>query len=205
MSSSATSSAVASTAEEIKAAATGHRPFSSAELDRAVQSLEGLAAAAGESSIDWAAYRELLVQFAHESHKQWERTATASEALAQILGGPDSSAFRSLFDRVLRDGNWSAAAAAAAARAEAQKPWVVLITGVNGARKTSSVYQLWFKEALAQALAAQHPGLSTAELPDGDNSFFRQLDYMVATLANEECRRLYAVTEMPLYAALKDR
>ena len=38
----------------------------------------------------------------------------------------------------------------------------------------------------------------------GSDSFFRQLDYMVATLANEECRRLYTVKDVKLYAALKD-
>ena len=89
------------------------------------------------------------------------------DALAQILGGPDSASFCTLFDRVLRDGNWGAAAAAAAVRPALQQPWVVLVTGVNGARKTSSVYQPWFKQALAQALARQHPDLSVEELPDG--------------------------------------
>ena len=38
----------------------------------------------------------------------------------------------------------------------------------------------------------------------GSDSFFRQLDYMVATLANEECRRMYTVKDVKLYAALKD-
>ena len=33
-----------------------------------------------------------------------------------------------------------------------KKPWVVLVTGVNGIRKTTSVYQPWFKKALAAAL-----------------------------------------------------
>lgn len=221
-------------ASEMKAAATDHRPFSGDELDRAVQSLQGVAEAGVVTSVDWHAYRELLAKFAHESHKQWDVTAAASDALAQILGAPDSASFCSLFERVLRDGNWAAAAAAAAGRPAGQKPWVVLITGVNGARKTSSVYQPWFKQALAQALARQHPELSAEELPDGalshtatliflsveardklvtaretclgtgNDSFFRQLDYMVATLANEECRRLYAVKDITLYAGLKD-
>lgn len=109
----------------------------------------------------------MQVKFAHESHKQWDRTAAASDALAQLLGGPDSGSFCTLFSRVLRDGNWDAAASAAAGRSATQQPWVILVTGVNGARKTSSVYQPWFKQALAQALAHQHPELSTEELPDG--------------------------------------
>ena len=49
-------------AEEIKAAATEHIPFSGEELDRAVASLQQVAEAAGVTSVDWPAYRELLVR-----------------------------------------------------------------------------------------------------------------------------------------------
>eukprot|EP01043_Picozoa_sp_COSAG02_P033795 COSAG02_NODE_2325_length_9132_cov_16.589752_4_plen_146_part_00 len=49
-------------AEEIKAAATEHSPFSGDELDRAVASLQQVAEAAGITSVNWAAYRELLVR-----------------------------------------------------------------------------------------------------------------------------------------------
>ena len=194
-----------------KAAAAANSAFTDDELNRAVSSLQGLLSASmadGGPGVripgDWAAYRELLAKWAHESHKQWERTDAASQELAAILGDPEGSAFRTLFDRVLRDGNWGGAEAAAAARPADFRPWVILVTGVNGARKTSSVYQPWFKDALRRALAAQHPELTEAELPDGDDSFFRQLDYMMATLGNEEFRNLYTVTDLPLYAALKD-
>jgi hypothetical protein len=49
-------------ADQIKAAATEHSPFSGEELDRAVASLQQVAEAAGVTSVDWAAYRELLVR-----------------------------------------------------------------------------------------------------------------------------------------------
>lgn len=179
-------------ASEMKAAATDHCPFSCHELDRAVQSLQGVAAAAAVTSVDWVAYRELLAKFAHESHKQWDFTATASDALAQILGTPDSTSFCSLFERVLRDGNWAAALAAAAGRPAGQKPWVVLVTGVNGARKTSSVYQPWFKQAVAEALARQHPELNAEELPDGTSH-----TATLNLLSGEPRDKLVTAREMP--------
>ena len=60
--------------------------------------------------------------------------------------------------------------------------------GVNGIRKTSAVYQPWFKRALSQALEAGEGGEAARlpteeELPDGNDSYFRQLDYMIATVA----------------------
>ena len=61
------------------------------------------------------------------------------------------------------------------------------IPGVNGIRKTSAVYQPWFKTALAQALeageGAEAAHLPTEDLPDGNDSYFRQLHYMIATVA----------------------
>lgn len=45
---------------------------------------------------------------------------------------------------------------------------------------------------LQQALGDQYVG-PMDELPDGQNSFFRQLDYMIATVASEEFRELYRV------------
>jgi hypothetical protein len=100
-----------------------------------------------------------------------------------------------MFERVLVDGNWNNAEAIAQAEKELQgqekvKPWVVLVTGVNGIRKTTSIHQPWFKDILAQALAGQGAG-PTQELPDGANSFFRQLDFIIATVANAEFATLY--------------
>jgi hypothetical protein len=55
------------------------------------------------------------------------------------------------------------------------------VSGVNGIRKTSSVHQQWFKDVLQQALGDSYMG-PKEDLPDGADSFFRQLDYMMATL-----------------------
>jgi hypothetical protein len=96
---------------------------------------------------------------------------------------------------------------------DCRKPWVVLVTGVNGIRKTTSVYQSWFKEALFAAL--QNSGVegdgdiadiaSADDLPAGSDSFFRQLDYMIATVANEEFKSLYLTQkEVEGYSELKD-
>eukprot|EP00965_Chrysotila_dentata_P064476 2137731-Pleurochrysis_carterae.AAC.2 len=97
---------------------------------------------AAVETVDWAALRALLVSSAHLSHKDWARTEAAASRLADIIGGPGDSAFDSMFERVLEGGNWAAAVQAAEARPAKAKPWVVLVTGVNGIRKTSSVYQV---------------------------------------------------------------
>ena len=187
--------------EEMKAAAVNQVPFNEAELDDAVTSLRMLAG--DDAAIDWAALRTLISKVGHVSHKDWAKTEEAAEELLGIIKGPDDEQFQRIMSRVLVDGNWPAAAAAAEARPETAKPWVVLVTGLNGIRKTSSVYQEWFKEVLHQALGQTYSG-PVEELPDGSNSFFRQLDYMMATLANTEFARLYRVEDMGDYAALKD-
>ena len=67
-----------------------------------------------------------------------------------------------------------------------------LVTGLNGIRKTTSVHQPWFKECLRQALGSQFDGAAD-ELPAGPDSFFRQLDFMIATIALEQFKTLYAL------------
>jgi hypothetical protein len=56
------------------------------------------------------------------------------------------------------------------------------------------MYQPWFNELLREAISG--PGGCNKDipevLPDGSNSFFRQLDHMIATLCNEEFSKLYA-------------
>jgi hypothetical protein len=62
------------------------------------------------------------------------------------------------------------------------------------------MYQPWFKDVLGEAISgptSTNVGRVDSEppkvvLPDGTNSFFRQLDHMIATLCNEEFSRLYA-------------
>lgn len=115
--------------------------------------------------------------------------------------------------QVIHDGHWVAAAEHSACQWDGDKafhPWVVLVTGLNGIRKTTSVHQPWFKQALANALGGNAmPYAGTTEtLPTGTNSFFRQLDYMIATVANEEFRSLYLQTageagDLAVYSEIK--
>ena len=138
--------------------------FSSSELDNIVLSLKSLAQP--DNSIDWPGVRTFLSQSAHLSHKDWAKTQENAGKLSDLIQGPEDPVFRSIFARVLEDGNWDGASAAASTRPPSFDPWVVLVTGVNGIRKTSSVYQPWFKTALAEALGDAHPGAAD-ELPDG--------------------------------------
>eukprot|EP00933_Yihiella_yeosuensis_P022177 TRINITY_DN17462_c0_g1_i2.p1 TRINITY_DN17462_c0_g1~~TRINITY_DN17462_c0_g1_i2.p1 ORF type:complete len:232 (-),score=40.69 TRINITY_DN17462_c0_g1_i2:163-858(-) len=67
------------------------------------------------------------------------------------------------------------------------------------------MYQPWFRQVLLKAL--EHDGgdlPSVEDLPDGNNSFFRQLDHIIATVANEDFRSLYTVEDVDRYSALKD-
>jgi len=189
-----------------KQAAGDASELSEAELDLALSSLQQ-AGSAAHDELDWAALRALLARSAHLPHKDWARTEAAAAELEALLSNPADATFRDLFHRVLTDGNWPVAAQAAASRTA--KPWVVLVTGVNGIRKTSAVYQPWFKTALSQALAeggeGGEGGIPTEDLPDGNDSYFRQLDYMIATVANLEFKRLYKdFDDVEMYAAYKD-
>lgn len=192
--------AIRTQTEAMKAASSAQTPFTDAELDTAIESLKMLGQ---ESDLDWAALRQLMSEVAHVSHKEWPKTEAAAENLRKIIGGPDDAHFQTIMQRVLSDGNWSAAQASAEKRADSSLPWVVLVTGVNGIRKTSSVYQQWFKQVLQEALGEQFNG-NMEDLPDGADSFFRQLDYMMATLANKDFARLYKVEDIKDYASLKD-
>ena len=136
---------------------------------------------------------DLLAQTAHTTHKNWPETAEASERLADIIAGPDDAVFQKVFQRVLEGGGWEKAVAAVASRGAASKPWAVLVTGLNGIRKTSSLYEPWFQEVLAEAMGMDSMNPQVADLPYGENSFFRQLDFIVATLANEDLAALPAL------------
>ena len=99
---------------------------------------------------------------------------------------------------MLSGGNWAGAMEAKINRNKNdknKKPWVVLVTGLNGIRKTTSIYQKFFKKLLSEAIVTPTTTTTTIvnidDLPDGNNSFFRQLDYMLATLANNEFEKLY--------------
>lgn len=173
--------------------------WSEADLDGVETSLKNLCSEAG--LVNWVALRALLSEQAHVGHKDWHNTKDAAHQLAAVLGGPHQAEFRNIFRRVLTDGHWDRAAEAAASREESDKPWVVLVTGLNGIRKTTSAYQPWFNQALQAAVRQSVAGenadspkrrkLDSRRMPDGHSSFFRQLDYMIASLANEEFRALY--------------
>jgi hypothetical protein len=190
-------------AAKVVADAKEERPFSEAELDAAVDSLRAL----NPTGVDWVKLRSLYARVAHLSHKDWHRTdAAATELRALLGGGPDDAAFRALFSRVLRDGMWDEAAARADQMHDT-KPWVVLIAGCNGIRKSSSVYQTWFREAVSAAIngsSSPTRKFAVEELPDGRNSFFRQLDFIVSTVSNDHLKRLYEIEDMGEYAAFKD-
>ena len=183
-------------ADAMKAAAAASTPFDDAELDTAVASLKAFLSADEQSSIEWGALRDLYARRAHLSHKDWSETEQSANSLAKILGGPDNACFRKIFARVLDDGNFDGAA-----NAFNEQPWIVLVTGLNGIRKTTSCYQRWFPSLLAKALTGQMP--SDQQLPTGQNSFFRQLDYMIATLALEHFKTLYTLDDVQVYSDLK--
>ena len=173
--------------------------------DDVLSSLQELAPS--ESKINWPKLQELLERTADTPYKEWSSTCAAADELQALLGDPSDDGFCAIFDRVLRDGNWAGAAACAASRGADDRPWVVLVTGLNGIRKTTSVYQPWFKPALAKSLAPLpefwHELID--DVPCGGDSFFRQLDFMIATVANERFRKLYATDDVAAYAELKEQ
>lgn len=190
-------------------------PFSDAELDSAILSIKNLAGPKGSSTLDWTALRSKIAECAHLSHKNFNRSTAFASDMKTLLKGASDETFKAVFKRVLEDGNWAGASSYAdslkkAGRTENQKPWAVLVTGLNGIRKTSSIYQPWFREALQQALAEEKLDASEQEgLPVGENCFFRQLDFLVATMANQAFHDLYdsAVIkdeDVLTYARLKD-
>ena len=158
------------------------QPFSSSEIDKTITSLQRIVKIDEINNFNWSEINEFVLDSAHQPHKEWSLTEASANKLYSLIGGPDDDKFRYMFHRVLEDGNWDNAKSSTSDRNSKQfKPWVVLVTGVNGIRKTTSVYQPWFKEVLHKALGSSFNGL-IEELPDGNDSFFRQLDYMIATL-----------------------
>jgi hypothetical protein len=175
----------------------GGLPFTETEINSAAESLVALEPEFSQKVDD---YKKILKECAHLSHKNWKLTECFSDKLSEIIGrNVDSKMFQTLFKRVLDGGNWNSAMKHRLKQKNnksKQKPWVVLVTGLNGIRKTTSVYQPFFKTLLKEALVmptATNPAtIHVDDLPDGNNSFFRQLDYMLATLANNEFKSLYS-------------
>ena len=183
-------------------------PFTTDEIQDVINSLKNITPK--DSTIEWDALERLLVDVAHLSHKDWHVSDTNSDKMAEILlpdgTGLTTAQSHQMFERILHDGNWDGAKTHANAMNKAgenNKPWAVLVTGVNGIRKTTSVYQPWFSSVLQEALISppsvkEETNFTLDVLPNGDNSFFRQLDHMICTLCNEDFSTLYALTGVQL-------
>jgi len=200
-------------ADEMNQLAKEEKPFTTHELDEIMASLSDILPPSppndDESSTvrpNLPAIRSLLQEVGHLPYTEWEKTANSASRLRALLLGEGKGGltdeFRFMFDRVLTEGNWDAAATATGtsdASANDERPWAVLVTGLNGIRKSTSVYQPWFEELLREAIASpprEDIASSTTleELPTGHNSFFRQLDHMIATLVNRHFCTLYVLT-----------
>jgi len=195
-------------AKLMKERASTEHPFTEEEIEGVLTSFQSLLPAESKSEIDLEKLKNLLKEVPHLSHKQWDRTGTSSASLQDILlpstaGKTEcglNSDFESVMERVLNEGNWFGAASAAVPGNG--KPWAVLVTGVNGIRKTTSIYQPWFQDLLAEAIVLPKdpnekiPSKEIAKdiLPTGQNSFFRQLDHMITIIAKKEFENLYTMT-----------
>eukprot|EP00797_Seminavis_robusta_P036249 Sro91_g047580.2 (394) ;mRNA; r:25729-26910 len=193
-------------------------PLSKAELQDILHSIQNVCPSSTDSTstvVDLKKLESTLSDVAHISHKDWTVTEANSKILGDILlpDGMTSPVARQLLERILKDGNWDAAATHAKTHHDNNLPWAVLVTGVNGIRKTTSIYQDWWPKLLQEALVPPSTAdkddettkkrKSTEEfpmeqLPAGSNSFFRQLDHMIATLCNEDFKALYVLTEKEL-------
>jgi hypothetical protein len=171
-------------------------PLTDSELNDVINSIQNVIPKAAQ--LDYDALRNILSEIAHLSHKDWIRTGINSEKLGQVLLPQGMCPHtRQMLERILVEGNWNGAEKHASEKVTDDMPWAVLVTGVNGIRKTTSIYQPWFPHLLAEALTAPEGSNTTFDkraLPFGSNSFFRQLDHMIATLCNEDFAQLYALT-----------
>lgn len=155
--------------------------FTSEEIDVLNQSLRNL-----DKHVDENAFGEFWSSVAHIPHmKDWQSTMKNVEKLSSLMKlNADLVGQEKWLHRVLEDGHWEAASSK-------EKPFVVLVTGLNGIRKSTALYQPWFADLLFEALGSGASNLSHDEMPTGRNSFFRQLDYMIATVCNQEFLTLY--------------
>jgi hypothetical protein len=203
-------------------------PFTEEEIKDISNGLKNLAPIVddkgSDKGIDFTDLQNLLSDVAHLSHKDWAMTSGNSDKLCSTLSVeelddgttnyPLTPNARQLLERCIREGNWDGAVENAAPLESPtdEKAWAVLVTGVNGIRKTTSMYQPWFSELLSEALVCpsspdgqkSEGSVSPNILPTGSNSFFRQLDHMICTLCNEEFTRLYAWSTSQLPKAKDD-
>ncbi|GMH95768.1 hypothetical protein TrVE_jg12744 [Triparma verrucosa] len=181
--------------EKTNSLADGKKIFTDKELSTVVSSLKQ----AGGEGLDFRALKELIKKAGHLSHKDWARTEAFGEELKGVLGTPASPVFKETFERVLKDGGWDRALSAKPADG---KPWIVLVTGLNGIRKSTSLYQPWWQDCLSASLGSTYSGAKES-LPSGSNSFFRQLDYMICTLASLDFKHMYDINDVGVYSERK--
>jgi hypothetical protein len=179
------------------------------EIGALVTSIKHVLRTEGESALDFDKLKLLVSEVGHLTHKDWEKTMEYSARLEELVlptTRPETGSkidnvktsllFRSIFERVLRDGNWKGARENATTRPAHEEPWAVVVTGLNGIRKTTTIYQEWYKTLLSEALVVPDGGQPPSDpsyLPIGSNSFFRQLDHMIAVLANVQFVTLYTI------------
>ena len=217
--STARNQSLQSRTDDMNQLANAGAPLSTEELDDILNSLQNVYPADSTPKIDFESLKRTLSQVAHVSHKDWTVTDQNAQLLKSIVlkdGIHESAAARQWLERILVEGNWDGAVEHTRNTGNnSSKPWAVLVTGVNGIRKTTSLYQDWWPQLLQEALVAPPPAGTAEEngnkrknppvdlpiesLPSGTNSFFRQLDHMIATLCNEDFKALYVLTQQELH------
>jgi len=188
--------------ESMGSRAKAGEPFTEEELDDVISSLQNITP--DSSNVDWEALRRLLGEVAHLSHKQWAVTGANSDKMAKILtpGGMNSEASQ-IFERILHEGNWDGALEYAKAHdhdAKRQKrsAWAVLVTGVNGIRKTTAMYQPWFAQALKEALVSptdMNTEFDVDSLPTGKTILGLQSVFYCLYLASASLLYLFYCTQ----------
>ena len=169
-----------------------------------IQSLQNLQPI--RSSIDWEALKVFLQAKLPLTYKNWTETSLWAEELAGILGDPSHDEFQVIFERVLQEGNFFGAADYAKVTTQSadgsgnvRRPWVVLVSGLSGVRKTTSLYQPWFQDVLFEALGGggeESSSITTKDqLPTGPNHTVSppSLPPLVQTSITTPCKRLNTI------------
>jgi hypothetical protein len=80
------------------------------------------------------------------------------------------------------------------------KPWVVVIMGLNGIRKTTAMKDDQIKTLIYEALPKKIQDYYDKDfMPSANNSFFRQLDFIVPSLASKFFEMLKDLNSIDLY------
>jgi hypothetical protein len=74
-------------------------------------------------------------------------------------------------------------------------PWIVVVMGLNAIRKTTAMKQLDLPILINSVL----PHINTKYIPTANNSFFRQLDYLVPSIASGLFLKLRNIEDIKYY------